>query len=177
MGFEELAFPLMDGLFSTALRMTGHRDRAQDLVQDSMLKAYKNFHRFQEGTNFRGWIYTILTNTFINDYRRRRNEPAVIDFTENPPASPDTLSVQDVEVLREKLGDEAAKALDRLPSEFRLIFLLSTFEGFSYEEISQITGVPTGTVMSRLFRARRMMRENLLEYARKVGHLKGETTE
>ena len=72
MSFEELAFPLMDGLFSVALRMTGHRDRAEDLVQDSMVKAFKNFHRFQVGTNFRAWVYTILTNTFINDYRRRK---------------------------------------------------------------------------------------------------------
>ncbi len=176
MNFEELAFPLMDGLFSTALRMTGHRDRAQDLVQDTMVKAFKNFHRFQEGTNFRAWTFTILTNTFINDYRRRKKEPVPVDFSETPPAAPGTISVSDVEALRERLGDEAANALDRLPEEFRLIFLLSTFEEFSYEEISGITGAPVGTVMSRLFRARKMMREDLLEYARKVGHLKGKTT-
>ncbi len=174
MGFEELAFPLLDGLFSTALRMTGQRDRAQDLVQDTMLRAFKNYYRFQEGTNFRAWIYTILTNTFINDYRRRRKEPVAVDFSENPPAAAETFSVEDVEALREKLGDAPAKALDQLPSDFRLIFLLFTFEDFSYEEISGITGVPIGTVMSRLFRARAMMREALLEHARSIGHVKRE---
>lgn len=174
MGFEDLALPLMDSLFSTALRMCGYRDRAQDLVQDTMVKGFKNFHRFEEGSNFRAWMFTILTNTFINDYRRRKKEPVSIDMEEVPPVAPDMFTVDKVDTIREKLGDEAANALDRLPSEYRLIFLLSTFEGFSYEEISGITGVPIGTVMSRLFRARKVMREELLEYARTVGHLKDE---
>ena len=99
-----------------------------------------------------------------------------MDMEAVPPVAPETFTVEDVDAIREKLGDEAAKALDRIPSEFRLIFLLSTFENFSYEEISGITGIPIGTVMSRLFRARRMMRDDLLEYAQKVGHLKGEAT-
>ncbi len=81
MPFEELAFSLMDGLFSTALRMCGHRDRAQDLVQDTMVKGFKNFHRFEEGSNFRAWMYTILTNTFINDYRRRKRDPVARHYS------------------------------------------------------------------------------------------------
>lgn len=177
MPFEDLAFPLMDGLFSTALRMCGHRDRAQDLVQDTMIKGFKNFHRFEVGSNFRAWMYTILTNTFINDYRRRKREPISVDMEEVPPEAPAHVTVTDVDAMRETLGDEAAGALNRLPSEFRLIFLLSTFEGFSYEEISGITGIPIGTVMSRLFRARKLMRDELLEYARRVGHLKGESND
>lgn len=174
--FEELAYPLLDSAYRTALRMTGQPASAEDLVQEAFLRAFRAFNQFERGTNFKAWLFRILTNVFLNDYRRKGREPQATDFAEVEPADPSTESgefrTEEVEAIRSHLGDEAVRAIDRLPSDFRIPFLLSTFEGFSYKEIASILGIPMGTVMSRLFRARRLLKSDLKEYAKASGYLK-----
>ena len=178
--FEELAYPLLDSAYRTALRLTGQPASAEDLVQEAFLRAFRGFGQFERGTNFKAWIFRILTNVFLNDYRRKSREPQAADFSEVQPADPATESGQfraeEVEAIRAHLGDEAVRALDRLPPDFRLPFLLSTFEGFSYKEIASILEVPIGTVMSRLFRARNLLKNDLKEYAKASGYLKDRNT-
>ena len=175
--FEELVRPHADALYRTALRMTGDAPAAEDLVQEAFLKAWKNLHRFERGTNFKAWIFTILTNAYINDYRRAARAPEVVtDFSEVEPEGPvetPHLSAEDVARLGDRLGDAARKALEKVPDEFRLVFLLATLEDLSYREIAAMMGIPIGTVMSRLFRARTMLREELAEFARQEGFLRG----
>lgn len=174
--FEAQALPHLDALYRTALRMTGEGAAAEDLVQEAFLRAYRNFDRFEPGTNLRAWMYTILTNTYINDYRRKSRAPAVTDFAEAEPEGVEEaprLTAEEVEALKERLGDEAKKALEKVPPEFRIVFLLSTFDEMSYKEIAEVLGIPMGTVMSRLFRARRILREELAAFARQSGFLKG----
>jgi RNA polymerase sigma-70 factor (ECF subfamily) len=170
--FEALASPHLDALYRTALRMTGEAASAEDLVQEAALRGFRAFGRFERGTNFKAWIFTILTNLYINEYRRKERGPALVDFSESEPAGveePAHLTSEDVERLAEHLGDEARKALGKVPPEFRIVFLLSTFEEMSYKEISAVVGIPIGTVMSRLFRARRILREELGAFARQAG--------
>lgn len=167
--FEEQALPLLDSLYRTALRLTGHDASAQDLVQESVLRAYRGFGQYMPGTNFRAWLFRIMTNTFINEYRRKSRGPQTIDLAEIDPGDPHEVEFArpgDLEHLTETLGDDARRAIDELPPEFRLVFLLSTFEGFSYKEIAEIAGIPIGTVMSRLFRARAVVRNALLARSR-----------
>jgi len=174
--FEELAYPLLDSAYRTALRMTGQPASAEDLVQEAFLRAFRAFSQFERGTNFKAWLFRILTNVFLNDYRRKGREPQASDFAEVEPADPAIepaqFKAEDVEAIRAALGDEVSRALDRLPPDFRLPFLLSTFEGFSYKEIASILDIPIGTVMSRLFRARRLLKIDLKEYAKASGYLK-----
>jgi len=167
--FEELLSPLTDSLYRTALRMTGQDATAQDLVQETALRAYRGFGQYAQGSNFRAWIFRIMTNTLINDYRRRARGPQTADVAEIDPSDPSDVEYArtgDVEALTETLGDDARRAIERLPEDFRLVFLLSTFEGFTYREISEIAGIPIGTVMSRLFRARALVRAELLSRVR-----------
>lgn len=173
--FEALAAPHLDALYRTALRMTGEAASAEDLVQEAVLRGFRGFERFERGSNFKAWIFTILTNQYINEYRRKGRGPALTDFSDAEPAGGDEpihLTAEDVERLAEHLGDEARKALEKVPAEFRLVFLLSTFEEMSYKEISAVVGIPIGTVMSRLFRARKILREELAAFAREAGYLR-----
>lgn len=162
--FEELALPLADVLYATAVRMTDPAS-AEDLVQETMIKAWRNFHTFESGTNFKAWIFRILTNTYISSYRKKSRAPVVYDFSEVDVAQPDDevryLDIDDLDSIKERLGDDLKRAVDRLPPEFRLVLLLSTLGGFPYREIADIAGVPIGTVMSRLFRARKLLRQEL----------------
>jgi len=178
--FEDLALPLLDSAYRTALRLSGRPAAAEDLVQEAFLRAFRGFAQFQRGSNFKAWFFRILTNTFLNEYRRSTHEPKTYDFTEadpvDPAGAPAAFRVDQVDELRKHLGDEAARAVDRLPVEFRLAFLLSAFEGFPYKDIAEILSIPIGTVMSRLFRARRMLREDLMEYAVASGFLKDRDT-
>ena len=172
--FADRVKPHLDPLYRTALRMTGEASAAEDLVQETFLKAYRGFGSFEPGSNFKAWLFTILTNTYINDYRRRSRAPVVTDFAEIEPegeAESPHFSVDDVAKLADRLGDAAKRALDRLPAEHRLVFLLSTFEDLSYKEISSALAVPIGTVMSRLFRARAVLRRELADFARQEGYL------
>ena len=179
--FEQEAKPLLGKLYSTALRMTGQAAAAEDLVQETLLKAYKNLHQFEPGTNFRAWIFRILTNTYINEYRRKARAPQTMDFTEADPGAPDRepafFTVDDLAQFRDRVSGEAAKALEKVPDEFRIVFLMNTLGEFSYKEIGEMLGVPIGTVMSRLFRARRILRDELADYAKKEGFLKDGTAE
>ena len=175
--FEELVRPHVDALYRTALRMTGDAASAEDLVQEAFLKAWKNLHRFERGTNFKAWIFTILTNAYINDYRKAARAPTLTsDFSDVEPAGVEEvqpLGAEDVARLGDRLGDPAKRALDKVPGEFRMVFLLSTIEDLSYKEIAAMLGIPIGTVMSRLFRARSILRAELADFARKEGILGG----
>lgn len=170
--FEELARPHLDALYRTALRLAGQEATAQDLVQETLLRAWRSFERFEPGTSFRSWLFRILTNAFFNEYERRSRGPIPTDFGEVEPAGAEEevpyLTVRDVERMGERLGDQARRALARLPAEFRVVFHLATFEGFHYREIADATGLPLGTVMSRLFRARRFLRRELAATAREA---------
>ncbi|MHC4606081.1 MAG: sigma-70 family RNA polymerase sigma factor [Planctomycetota bacterium] len=163
--FREEIEPLLDALYSTALRMAGDAPTAEDLAQETAIKAYRGLHQFQPGTNMRAWLFRILRNNLINDYRKRRNAPRLMDFSEGEPVGalpdPSYLAVGTIEKFREEIGDAARRALEKVPPAFRFVFLLSTLEGFSYKEIADVLEIPVGTVMSRLFRARTILRKEL----------------
>jgi len=180
--FEELALVHLDSLYRTALRLTGNEQEAEDLVQETFLKAYRFFHQFQRGTNCRAWLFTILRNTHINRSLRQARNPSTVDLEEVEPFYDQLLRdglVQGSgdaaeEVLRGLLDEEVERALEELPEERRLVVILADVEGFTYKEIAQITNSPQGTVMSRLYWGRRSLQEKLWKYAREAGYLKGE---
>lgn len=173
--FTEQAMPLMDSLYGAALRMTRNPSDAEDLVQETFLKAYRGFHGFEDGTNLKAWLYRILTNTYINLYRARKRRPDETDLDE----------VEDLYLYRRLGGLEAATAgrsaedelldlfteaevkdaLDGLPENFRLPVLLADVEGFAYKEIADILDIPVGTVMSRLHRGRKGLQRALYDFA------------
>ncbi|MBV2365108.1 sigma-70 family RNA polymerase sigma factor [Streptomonospora sp. NEAU-YY374] len=175
--FVTAVTPYADQLYPTALRMTRNSADAEDLVQETFAKAYANFHQFRAGTNLRAWLYRILTNTFINGYRKKQREPCQDSTDEikdwqlaaaDAHASTGSRSAES-EVL-ERLPDSAIRhALAQLPEEFRLVVYLIDVEGFTYKEVAARMGTPLGTVMSRLHRARRQLREQLADYARERG--------
>ncbi len=179
--FESLAFEYMDQLFSTALRLTKNPLDAEDLLQDTLLRAYRFFNKFQPGTNFKAWIFKILTNTFINRYRKQQREPQQVDFekvefaySDDGKASQDRAHQEEIDYrVHEHLFDDKIKdALDRLAEDFRIVVILCDIHGFSYKEIAEIVGVPIGTVMSRLSRGRKQLQKFLEEYAIQEGYIK-----
>jgi RNA polymerase sigma-70 factor (ECF subfamily) len=173
--FADQAVPFMDAIYAAALRLTRNPSDAEDLVQETYLKAYRGFGGFEEGTNLRAWLYRILTNTFINTYRSKKRRPDETEFDE----------VEDLYLYRRLGGLEAAAvgrsaedelldwfseaevkdALEALPEQFRMAVLLADVEGFSYKEIAEILDVPIGTVMSRLHRGRKSMQRSLYDFA------------
>ena len=171
--FEGLVQEHFNLLYRSALRMTRNEFDASDLVQEAVVKAYRHFEQFQQGTNFKAWIFKIMINTFINDYRKKSKEPPMTDFASVEPIyeeirqEPHSFNIEDLDSLKEKLSDEVTEALDRLPSEYRVVFLMAVLEDFSYQEISDLLNCPIGTIMSRLYRARKMLREELWNYAKK----------
>jgi len=178
--FEALAFPLVDALYGTALRMTRRRLDAEDLVQDVYLRAYRFFDKFEEGTNFKAWIFKILTNTFINRYRKKVREPQQTEFerveyfyTEAEKERDDKYETHyDEQRYAGLFGDEVNAALGKLSYDFRAVVILCDIEGFSYKEIARIIGAPIGTVMSRLSRARQQLQNYLRDYAQRQGIVK-----
>jgi RNA polymerase sigma-70 factor (ECF subfamily) len=177
--FAELAMPYMSALYSAALRMTRNPSDAEDLVQETYLRAYRGFGGFQEGTNLKAWLYKILTNTFINTYRakKRRPEQEQLDDVEDfylyrrlgGLEAVDADRSPEAEVL-DAIPEEAVKrALEDLPEQFRMAVLLADVEGFSYKEIAEITDVPIGTVMSRLHRGRKALQRRLWDLAEERG--------
>jgi RNA polymerase sigma-70 factor (ECF subfamily) len=174
--FERDAVPLLSGMYSSALRMTRNPSDAEDLVQETFLRAYRGFAGFQEGTNLKAWLYRILTNTFINSYRKKQREPKTVpDENVEDWYLYDRLAAQSSEAsaeatVLEAIPDEDVKAaLDALPEAFRMAVLLADVEGFSYKEIAEILDIPIGTVMSRLHRGRRALEKALWQRTRERG--------
>jgi RNA polymerase sigma-70 factor (ECF subfamily) len=179
--FEELAMPYMSALYSAALRMTRNPADAEDLVQETYLRAYRGFGGFQDGTNLRAWLYKILSNTFINSYRAKKRRPDEVDLDESDDFSlfhrlggleaAAAERTPETQVL-DSMPDEMVKAaLEDLPEQFRMAVLLADVEGFSYKEIAEIMDVPIGTVMSRLHRGRKQLQRRLWDFGRERGLL------
>jgi RNA polymerase sigma-70 factor, ECF subfamily len=178
--FEAAAMPFVDALYNTAYRMTRNAEDAEDLVQESYLKAYRYYDKFEEGTNFKAWLFKIMKNTFINNYRKRQQAPALSDFADIEESFESQVSEDAVrqiknpeeEFLENVLDEDVQNALDKLPPDYRMVVILADLEGFSYKEIAEILEVPVGTVMSRLYRGRRLLEAAMLDFAREHGYLR-----
>lgn len=175
--FEKLSFPLMDKLFNTAVAMTRNKTTAEDLVQETYLKAYRFFYRFRQGTNFDGWMFRILINNFINQYRYKQREPSRVDFetainSEIKHEPNEQVMFNSGKDYSDIFDDTICRALDRLPPEYRIVVLLSDVNHLKYKEIAQVLGCPIGTVMSRLSRGRRRLARFLKTYAVQNGFVK-----
>ncbi len=183
--FEMLALEHVDALYSSALRLTRNERDAEDLVQDALVRAYRFFDKFERGTNIKAWLFKILTNTFINRYRRKAKERSVVEGVEQQTVterffSRDMSSMSDdpeTYIFERLLSDDVLRAIDELPVDFRLVVVLADIQEFSYKEIAEIVGCPVGTVMSRLFRGRRLLQRRLTEYAVEHGILPAEAAE
>ena len=177
--FEKEALPHARALYGAAMRLTRSPDDAADLVQETFLKAFRAFEQFEPGTNCKAWLFRILTNAFINKYRRRVKEREILEgehqqsAEENLVHLPSKRTTLDPEgaLVDKTMGDEVLKALDKVPVDFKTVVVLSDVEGFSYKEIADICEIPVGTVMSRLFRGRRILQEQLFDYAVESGVL------
>lgn len=173
--FEKEALPHMDSIYNYALRMTGDEDDADDLVQDTYLKAFRFFDKFEKGTNCKAWLFRILKNSYINDYRKLKKEPNKVDyedvqnFYENIKSNEVDTVHYEQDVFSNLLDDDVSKAISDLPEDFRNVIILSDIEGFTYEEIADFVDIPLGTVRSRLHRARKMMYTQLFDYAKNKG--------
>jgi RNA polymerase sigma-70 factor (ECF subfamily) len=173
--FEQEAIPHMDILYNYALRMTGNADDARDLLQETFLKAYRFWDKYEKGTNVRAWLFRIMKNTYINLYRKAVKEPDTVDYNdiqnfyniirEN---SADANDLQE-KLFGHLLDDNVTEALESLPEEFRTVVILCDIEGLTYEEIAEFVECPVGTVRSRLHRGRKLLYSKLFEYAKKRG--------
>ena len=178
--FERDAMPLIDQLYGAALRMTRNPADAEDLVQETYLKAYSAFRTFRAGTNLKAWLYRILTNTYINGYRRRQRQPLqapteeITDWqiAQAGEHTSQGLPSAEMEALDRLPDDDVKAALQQLPDDFRMAVYLADVEGFAYKEIAEIMGTPIGTVMSRLHRGRRGLQKLLADYARERGFVR-----
>ena len=175
--FQNVVMPHKDDLYNYALSIARNSDDAQDLLQETYFKAYKNYHQFEGGTNSKAWMFMILKNTFINNYRKLKKEPAKVDYNEIEDIYENIKSKQTKEnnlgldFYNNLLDDDLSEALDKLPLKMKEVFLLCDLEGYTYEEIAEIANIPIGTVRSRLHRARKILQEELFGYAKINGYL------
>jgi RNA polymerase sigma-70 factor, ECF subfamily len=173
--FDAEALPHLDTLYRVALRLTGDVAAAEDLVQDTMLKAYRSWRQYRPGTNAKGWLLTILRNTFINAYRRRKLEPVAMDLEVAEPHAVDrAIAEADPEgnFFAQIIDQKVIEAIDALPEDFREVLILSDIEGLTYGEIAEAVEAPIGTVKSRLFRARQQLQRTLYSHAVEMGYIK-----
>lgn len=175
--FEREALPHMDILFNYALRMAGNADDAHDVVQETFLKAYRFWDKYEKGTNIRAWLFRIMKNSYINRYRKESKEPETVDYNDIQNFYHTIrYDVNDQNDLQEKifgglLEDDIARAIESLPEDFRTVVILSDIEGLSYEEIAEFVDCPVGTVRSRLHRGRKILRAKLFNYAKRHGYV------
>lgn len=175
--FEVEILPHLDAMYSFALRLTANPDDAEDLVQESIVKAFRFFNSFEQGTNAKAWLFRILKNSFINDFRKQSKQPFKVDYSDIAPYYESVRSEQSnttdlqTSMFGELLDDDITEALANLPEDFRIVVLLSDIEEFTYEEIANMLDVPIGTVRSRLHRGRNLLRTKMLEYATERGYL------
>jgi RNA polymerase sigma-70 factor, ECF subfamily len=183
--FQGDALPLLDSLYAGALRMTRNPADAEDLVQETMLRAYRSFHRFQEGTNLKAWLFRIMTNAYINTYRKKQREPQKVSqddaeefdlYQELKDHEAAYAQTPENIVLAGLLDSDIVEAIDDLPEQFRMAVILSDIEGFTYAEMAEIMDVPLGTVMSRLHRGRKALQKRLFDLARERGIVKSGTS-
>ncbi len=174
--FEREFYPHINALYNFAFHLTYHEEDANDLVQDTYLKAYRFINSYEEGTNAKAWLFKILKNAFINEYRKKSKQPSKVDYE-------DIVTYQDADdlkytgyldlrqdVVQGLIGDEVTHAINSLPVDFRTVILLCDIEGFTYEEMAKIIDIPIGTVRSRLHRARETLKTLLMDYAKKMGY-------
>jgi len=178
--FEKEAVPHMDALYRTALRMAKNESDAQDLVQEAFVKAYRNWDRFEPGSNCRAWLFKIMTNIFINDYRSKARTPVAVNVDEiddnylyGQLAQVSHEENPEHELFAKLVDDDVKKAIEELPDDFRVVVVLSFLEGFSYQEIADITNLQLGTVKSRLHRGRKILQKQLFDHALKNGYIRG----
>lgn len=177
--FRAGELPYREQLFKTALRLARSAEDAEDLLQETYMKAYRHYDSFQPGTNLKAWLFKILKNTFINEYRRRKLVPPQVDFAElegtfetlvttGPNGQPRT---PEDELLDVSLDGEVGRALSGLPHNYKVVVLLADLEGYAYKEIAEILAIPVGTVMSRLYRGRRLLEKSLLSFGMRYNYL------
>src|SRR3989442_9545729 len=177
--FEHLSLEHLDALYSAGLRLTKNERDAEDLVQDTCMRAFRFFDKFERGTNMKAWLFKILTNTFINRYRRKVKERNVVEGSERDAVherfisrdATDFAANPEQYLFDRLLSDDVLRAIDALPIDFRLVVILADLQEFSYKEIAEILECPVGTVMSRLFRGRKLLQKNLMSYAVEQGVL------
>ncbi|MEM9888327.1 MAG: sigma-70 family RNA polymerase sigma factor [Bacteroidota bacterium] len=173
--FDEEFLPVINALYNFAYHLSQNEEDANDLVQETYMKAFKAIDSYHEGTNAKAWLFRILKNNFINNYRRKSIRPTQVEYEEiaNFHDEEDTQysSYSDLrlEMFQHMMGDEITNAINSLPVDFRIVILLCDIEGFTYEEISKIVDIPIGTVRSRLHRARKLLKEKLADYAKSMG--------
>ncbi len=175
--FQYEVLPYLDALYNFALRLTSDPNDAEDLVQDSIVKAYRFFSSYEKGTNAKAWLFRILKNSYINNYRRVSKKPQQVDYDEISTfyetvrdERTDTTDMED-KMYRQLMDDNITGALESLPEDFRTVVLLCDVEGFTYEEIANMLDVPIGTIRSRLHRGRNLLKSQLAEYAKNRGYL------
>ena len=174
--FDNEFMPNIDSMYNFAFRLTYDEDDAKDLVQDTFLKSYRFINSFQKGTNAKAWLFRILKNSFINDFRKKSKEPSKVDYQEvegfyNSDKANSTVTTDlRIDTVKDMMGDEISNALNSLAVDFRTVIILCDLEGFTYEEMAKILDIPIGTVRSRLHRARNLLKEKLQSYAQSMGY-------
>lgn len=174
--FEDEMLPHLDAIYNFALRLTTDPNDAEDLVQDTIVKAFRFFNSYEKGTNAKAWLFRILKNSYINNYRKKSKQPHQVDYDEISTfyetvrsEQSNTTDMEDI-MYGQLLDDDVTRALERIPEDFRTVVLLCDVEGFTYEEIANMLDVPIGTIRSRLHRGRNLLRAQLVEYADKRGY-------